>query len=124
EIDGRFFESGSYPATLLEPTHTIFNEMASAVGRLVELQRPAFVGFAFIVSLRDDRPYTVAAQPRTNPRRAIGLISGYALRPRPWTAPSLRDVDSIHDFFETFRFVALTRGDLDRQGNAVAVSNQ
>jgi hypothetical protein len=35
--------------------------MASAVGRLVELQGPAFVGFTFIVSLRDDRSYAVAA---------------------------------------------------------------
>ena len=114
---------GHRPA-FLQPADAPFDDVATPVEVLVELQRSAPMPLLLIGTLRDHRADVAAAQPPADSVVAIPLVPSHVLRSAAWSADPLRDADCVQHRFELCRLVPLPGRHLGRQGQAVAGNDQ
>ena len=122
EVHGILLETSGHATALLEPADALLDDAAHAIGRLVEAH--AAVVRALVRATRDDRPDRMVAQPLTDARVTVALVSGHRSGPGAWPSQRLGDADPVQDRFELRRLVDLPGRDVDREGKAVAVSDQ
>src|ERR1041385_7133424 len=117
EVHGQFLETCAQATALLEPADALLDHAPTAVKLAVE-PVPAVVR-VLVFPAWNHRFDGVSSQPVTDPCEAVALVTCE----RPGACASA-DPDAVHDFLELRALVDLARGDVDREGKAVAVSDQ
>ena len=117
EVHGQLLESCAQATALLEPADALLDCAPAPVEPAVE-PVPAVVRVLVFPSW-DHGFDGVSSQPVPDRGEAVALVTRDCLG-----AGASTDSDAVHDFFELRALVDLTRRDVDREGKAVAVSDQ
>ena len=123
KTDGKFFEAGGNAARLLEPTDTLLDDVAPAVGVFVEA-RASIVPGMFVVAVGDDRSDAPRSQPGAKVFGTVPLVSGQRIGTPARRSAALRNAHGVDDGFGAGGFVDLPRREDGDQRHALAVGDK
>src|SRR5262249_22441470 len=121
EVHGQLVEARAEVPAFLNPADALFDAAAPTIRIDVELHSPVvgvLVGWG-----GDDGGKGMPRERGANSGKTVRLVPGDRIGARSRSAHVLANLNAIHDSFEVFRFVRLSRRDVRREGDSTTVSD-